>query len=58
MEVGARFSNTLLIYYKKFNKNIRYKPKLLGKINNGLNGTKTKFLRFYCRERIEAMTDE
>ena len=32
------------MYHKKFNKNIRYKQKLMGKINNGINGTKTKLL--------------
>ena len=52
--------NRILIYYKKFNKNIiRYKQNLKGQINNGLNGTKTKLLDSEnCAQGIKAMTDE
>ena len=31
---------------------------LMGKINNGLNATKTQTFGFSCRQKIEAMTDE
>ena len=41
----VQFNFLFWIYYKKFNKNIiRFKQKLMGKINNGLSGTKTKLL--------------
>ena len=40
-----QFNFLFWIYYKKFNKIIiRFKQKLMGKINNCLNGTKTKLL--------------
>ena len=42
-----------------FSRNIiRYKQKLKGKINNGLDGTKTELLDYSVNRELKLMTDE
>lgn len=42
-----------------FSRNIiRYKQKLKGKINNGLDGTKTELLDYSVDKELKLMTDE